>query len=275
MTRFMGWFFVLLIFTPIFGWTAEPRLQLRVDSCVKVDLGAVGKLVALELKATISDSTEGDVVRVAVTCQSRFVQIRVDDPQTREAVVNQVDDRPVLEIRVDDPVTGKTLQRFVDLSLSENKTHSRLLALAIVELVSASWLEAVANPTPKVPPLKKVQNPNLQKEVATRATMQGTDVFVAPQVVAQFSKVPESAWFYGGGVRTDVYFNDTWGLGADNAVTYYEGERLVGAPRVVLSTLNLSLLAKQELQSFLFFCSNHLLDITIRLQKIHLLHDLS
>src|SRR5262249_33713515 len=44
-------------------------------------------------------------------------------------------------LRVDDPISGKSLSRDVDLAGAMPRARPRLVALALVELISASWSE--------------------------------------------------------------------------------------------------------------------------------------
>src|SRR5204863_3029658 len=55
-------------------------------------------------------------------------------------------------LRVLDPTTGKSVERSVALSQAAPTARARLLALAIAELVAASWSELESNPDPKAPP---------------------------------------------------------------------------------------------------------------------------
>jgi hypothetical protein len=111
-------------------------VKLTIDECVAVPAADVKKIVAVELGALlVDDASSGaggpdarDTTVVVVTCSGKTIALRVDDP-----------------------VTGKSLERSIDLSSEVPKARPRLVALAIVELVSASWTELEANPKPKVP----------------------------------------------------------------------------------------------------------------------------
>ncbi|HEX4513377.1 MAG TPA: hypothetical protein VH054_07570 [Polyangiaceae bacterium] len=103
-----------------------PNVDVTIDACVPVDASAVRRIVEIELGA--SEDARG-AARVTVSCN---------------------DDRVVL--RVVDAVTGKSLEREIAASALAERSKARLLALAIVELVSASWVELVVTPDPVVPP---------------------------------------------------------------------------------------------------------------------------
>lgn len=157
--------FVLILCVPEGAHADKPILQLQISSCVNVNYAEVGQLLSLRLKASLVTDARADAVKVFVDCQNRFLEIRVDDPQTREPVVSSVNPKPLLELRVEDPVTGKTLRRFVDLSETPPKARDRLLAVAIAELVTASWAELAVNPNPEIPPVGKIE----ASEVSQRA----------------------------------------------------------------------------------------------------------
>ena len=107
----------------------HPLVELQFDPCVDVPRDEVRRLIAIELGDVVGDTSDPaqDRTRVGVVCADQLLQLRVDDP-----------------------LTGKSLQRSIDLREAPNE-RSRLLALAIVELISASWTELETNPEPKVP----------------------------------------------------------------------------------------------------------------------------
>lgn len=87
-------------------------------------------MVGLELGALLtSESVPGEVTEASVSCEGQHVWLRVDDP-----------------------MTGKSLTRVVDLSDDPVSARARLVALAVAELVVASWTELATNPTPQVAP---------------------------------------------------------------------------------------------------------------------------
>jgi hypothetical protein len=98
-------------------------LDLRLDEpgCGVTDREALLRVVRLELEgATVAEAT-GDAVsatRVTVSCQGDLVALRVDDP-----------------------ITGKALERSVSLAGVVAPVRARIVGLAIVELVAASWIE--------------------------------------------------------------------------------------------------------------------------------------
>ena len=57
----------------------------------------------------------------------------------------------VAALEVMDPTTGKSLARTVALTEAAPSGRGRLLALAVAELVVASWSELESNPQPRAP----------------------------------------------------------------------------------------------------------------------------
>src|SRR4029077_7676204 len=70
-------------------------------------------------------------------------------------------------LRVLDPTTGKSVERSVALAQAAPTARARLLALAIAELVAASWSELESNPQPKAPPAEPLA-PVEAREAARR-----------------------------------------------------------------------------------------------------------
>ena len=58
----------------------------------------------------------------------------------------------LVKLTLDDPITRKLLIRSVALSPAEATVRDRVVAIAIAELVSASWIELAANPAPRAEP---------------------------------------------------------------------------------------------------------------------------
>jgi hypothetical protein len=119
----------------------HPLVVLEIDSGVEVAEDEVRRILAIELGALLGDPSAAatDCTRVTVDRANALVRVRVDDP-----------------------ITGKSLARTIDLLGAAPKARSRLLALAIVELVSASWVELELNPQPKVPPVGPPTSPELR-----------------------------------------------------------------------------------------------------------------
>jgi hypothetical protein len=109
----------------------HPRVQLEIDACVDASRDEIRRVVAVELGALLADAAEpaADRTRARASCEGAVVVLRVDDP-----------------------ITGKSLSRTIDVGGAIPRARARLVALAIVELISASWTELEVNPRPEVPP---------------------------------------------------------------------------------------------------------------------------
>jgi hypothetical protein len=103
----MSWLAVVL--------ALAPSVNVSVEPCAKVSEPELRHLLVLELLSTRASATG---LTAKVECKGE-----------------------ALELRVEDPLSGKQLQRWVDLSRAMPDVRSRLLALAIVEVLEASWSE--------------------------------------------------------------------------------------------------------------------------------------
>jgi hypothetical protein len=136
------------------------HVELHVDPCAPVDPDDARRIVAIELHADVTDPPSHDpaTTRVEVACVDRLV-----------------------ELRVTDPLTGKSLARRVALAEQPNESRSRLLALAIAELVAASWSELETNPQPAVPPAT-LDTSVAEKEAARRSVVARVPPPIRPDV---------------------------------------------------------------------------------------------
>lgn len=113
------------------------QVQLILHPCLEVDPTEVRRLLRVELDAELllpSEPVPSSAPRAAVTCEERMVRIQIEDP-----------------------ITGKSLGRRLPLETAAVATRARLLALALAELLLASWAElafdSAAAPLPPAPPL--------------------------------------------------------------------------------------------------------------------------
>jgi hypothetical protein len=107
----------------------SPHVVLNLNGCDPALANEVRRIASVELRAVVVEPTEaeGAVTHAVVACRGG------------EA-----------ELQVSDAATSKQLQRIVSLSDATSPARARLLALAIAELVAASWEELESNPQPKV-----------------------------------------------------------------------------------------------------------------------------
>lgn len=101
---------------------AAPPVSLTIDPCAGVEAAEVRRILELELAATRA-SIRG--LTGVVAC-----------------------DGDALAFEVEDPLTGKQLSRQVELARAAPNARARLLALAMVEAVEASWDEVLYAPVP-------------------------------------------------------------------------------------------------------------------------------
>ncbi len=121
------------------GDLPHAKVELAIaPSCADVSPAEVRRIAALELHAETSDPPVHDegTTRVELACEGQSARIEVLDP-----------------------LTGKTLARKIALARIATAARSRLLALAVAELVSASWIELETNPTPAAEPVAPVVRP--------------------------------------------------------------------------------------------------------------------
>jgi hypothetical protein len=158
-----------------------PQVSVEVRSCVDIESDQVEELTALELSAVLVDERQAtqDVTRVVVDCHE-----------------------PTAELAVTDPVSGKLLSRSVDLSQVEQRARARVLALAIAELVTSSWMELELTPEPVIVPREAVASP-VEREAARTAARERVQpvsfTLFAEGGVRSFTTGVGPLW--GGGVR--------------------------------------------------------------------------
>src|SRR5262245_8737810 len=112
-------------------------LALALGGCPIVPAAEVQNMVAVELRRAVlpfDEATPNAGAPPATTI------VRVGCAELRAA------------IRVEDRLTGKTVERTVDLGAAAPVARPHLLALSIVELLAASWVELQSNPRPAQAP---------------------------------------------------------------------------------------------------------------------------
>ena len=155
-------------------WLAAAPAEVSVGHCPRVAEAEVRRLTRIELANGLGASSLG--IRATVECVAS------------EAVV-----------RVDDPVTRKSLSRTIDLANVDPKVLARYLALAIAELVEASWAELTL-PAPRV-----VEPSGVAPAQEARAAAEAQVRSPGPLRLEAFGvarRFPTSSlWQLGGGVR--------------------------------------------------------------------------
>lgn len=125
-------------------------VRLQLDECLGVDRAKVERLFGIELDVRIQAA--GPAAPGAAQVRASCVNGRV-------------------ELRVDDPLTGKSLERPLNLAAAPERARARLLALALAELLFASWTELEVNLEP--PPATSVPAPAKAPVSPTEAGQRG------------------------------------------------------------------------------------------------------
>jgi hypothetical protein len=114
----------------------QPEVSVAFENCDESQSDEMRHLVALELGATLTAAAAPNATRGLVLCKGDLVELTIVDPNT-----------------------SKTLHRSVRLTETGAKGRSRLIALALSELVMASWSELASNPRPTLPPAEPAASP--------------------------------------------------------------------------------------------------------------------
>lgn len=102
------------------------EVSFAIDACVALDAELVERVARLEL-GTAAGARETASTRISVGCEASLVLLHIEDN-----------------------VTGKTLERRIDLASEPAGARARVLGLAIAESVHASWVElTLQNATPE------------------------------------------------------------------------------------------------------------------------------
>jgi hypothetical protein len=205
-------------------------VSLDVDRCAFLPRDQVFQLVALELDAR-------------VTAPDREAQ-RTPEKATQPTHVEVACAGPEVQLKVSDRLTGKQLTRTIALAARDAQVATRLVAIAVAELVLTSWMELTlprasastppADSPPGAPELRRAAQERAQRHLRRGA---GTGyVLAVGQAVGPFDGVG-IAW--GGGLRfgwtprgaRDESDGPIWRPGFDLELTAArsEGRRGLGA----------------------------------------------
>jgi hypothetical protein len=140
-------------------------------------------------------------------------------------------------LRVIDPTTGKSLERSVALSQAAPTARARLLALAMAELVAASWSELEDNPEPKTAPALPLA------PVAAREAARGV---VAPRPIelaalADAHLLSSRDLVPGGGARIAIWISPTFFIGFDVLAHYAQLSRPTGKVALTMPSVSSAL----------------------------------
>lgn len=110
--------------TTVAAQSTPVSVAIHVDACVGVDATRTEQIARLEL-GPAPDSEAAAVTRVRVECHEDLVLLRVNDT-----------------------VTGKTIERRLDVRNEAPEARARVLGVAISESVHASWIEFAIGESP-------------------------------------------------------------------------------------------------------------------------------
>jgi hypothetical protein len=113
-------------------------VELRVDACI-ADAAEVRNVVRVELGELLTDEPDvhGDHAHASIGCEGAIAILRVDDPITHHSLWRRI-------------------------PLGNDATQPRLLALALVELVAASWADDAPPAPAPAPPAPPPPTPTLE-----------------------------------------------------------------------------------------------------------------
>jgi hypothetical protein len=190
----------------------KPRVSIAVVDCDDALAREAQRIAAIELRAALVDAAPDDATtQVTATCRDQSANLRVVDP-----------------------TTGKSVERSVALSQAPSTARARLLALAIAELVAASWAELENNPEPRAPAAAPLA------PAAARAAARGV---IAPMpielaVVADAHFLASRDLIPGGGARTKMWISPTFFLRFDALVHYAELSREAGTIALTMPSMS-------------------------------------
>ncbi|MBI5531428.1 MAG: hypothetical protein HY898_01855 [Deltaproteobacteria bacterium] len=210
----------------------HPLVQLTVDPCADVAAADVRRIAAIELGALLVPegvAPAPDTTRVFVACVQGLI-----------------------ELRVDDPITGKSLQRQIDVREAAKPTRARLVALAAAELVYTSWTELATNPTPEVapagarPPVEVVQNMRDQVRRKIPVKLSPAQPLRVLGIVSRRSFLSQGGVLWGGGLRVADDPFQLVGWSADAVIEHGSVAATIGEVNIDTATLGGSLVLHRE-----------------------------
>jgi len=195
----------------------KPRVSIVVVGCDAALAREAQRIAAIELRAALVDATpDAATTRITATCADSSANLRVVDP-----------------------TTGKSLERAVALSQAAPSARARLLALAIAELVAASWSELENNPEPKAPAAAPLA-PVAAREAA-RGAIAARRLELA--ALADAHLLASRDVLFGGGARSEIWLSRTFFLRFDALAHYAQLSRPTGTIAVTMPSLSSALAA--------------------------------
>jgi hypothetical protein len=193
----------------------RPRVSIAVLGCDETLAREAQRITAIELRAVLVDAApDQTTTQITATCAEDSASLRVIDP-----------------------TTGKSVERSVALSQAAPTARARLLALAMAELVAASWSELEDNPEPKAPPAAPLA-PKAAREAA-RGVVAHLPIELA--AVADAHLLASRDLILGGGARTEIWISPRFFLRFDALVHYAELSRPSGTIALTMPSVSSAL----------------------------------
>ena len=193
----------------------RPRVSIAVLDCDPTLAREARRITAIELRAVLIDASPDEATtQITATCAAQSASLRVVDP-----------------------TTGKSLERSVALSQAAPTARARLLALALAELVVASWSELESNPEPKAATAAPLA-PKAAREAARRV-IAPLPIELAALIDAHL--LASRDLILGGGARTEIWVSPCLFLRFDALAHYAELSRPTGTIALTMPSLSSAL----------------------------------
>jgi len=194
------------------GGIERPRVSIDIVGCDPALAREAQRIAAIELRATLVDAAPDDTVTTVIaTCRGALA-----------------------ELAVLDPTTGKSVERTVALTEAAPNGRGRLLALAVAELVAASWSELQTNPHPRAPAAMPLA-PYAARESARAALADRSLEFA---VAFDTHRLSGGDYLFGGGLRAAVWLSPLLLARFDALTDYGELARGAGSVAVIMPSVS-------------------------------------
>lgn len=193
----------------------RPRVSIEVVGCDPALAREAQRIAAIELRAIlVPPAPDGTVTQVSAECRDTLAALIVIDP-----------------------TTGKSLARTVTLTEAAPNGRPRLLALAVAELVVASWSELQSNPWPKATPATPLA-PYAARQAARAAV---ADRALELAAIVDLHLLGGGDWLFGGGARGTRWLSPWLFARFGALVDYAELGRPGGSVAVLMPSVSAAL----------------------------------
>jgi hypothetical protein len=222
-------------------------VELQVDPCIGVPADVIGRVLTVELGASVTSVIVGpdapepppksDTTTIALSCEEETIRMSVRDP-----------------------VSGKRLERHIDLRAQRASARPRLLSLSAAELVAASWIELESTPRPSAAIVEATAPPAMRAEAMATARATAARRVPSPwdlEAVVVGRRFPDAGLTtWGGGVAAAWSYQGWLGfsgdlLGETGSVTLSDNGLTLGNVPIVTGSGRLSARLRRTWPSFL------------------------